>query len=456
MILDFILKNTPLLYLTQSLWRDEAFSVLTSEGSILSFIGKLNFEPPVYYVLLHFWIKLFGTSEIAVRSLSLVSFLLATCIVVFWAEHVFKKHWIAYLTPFLFFFNPMLLYYAFEVRAYGVLMFFATLSLYAYSTKRYKLLAVANIFAFYTHSFALFIPLVQLLHYGITHLTTKHFFTLKHLVKDHFLRSFIIWTLAISPWMVILLQEFAKSRQGWYFPVDLQLVLSVLGNMFTSYDGTPGNHWQYTRLLSLFLLPVLLFNLKDKKNRIETTYLNMAIFVPLIIVIGVSFIKPLFVNRYLIFVTIAQIMAISYTIYTIKHKYAQILLAAVFIILTAGINLYLPAKKPKLDIRSTLYEANAIRTNKDILLVTSPLIFFEAQYYTRDRSRVYLYNPDNVAFPWYVGDSAFDKKQMTTQLPEYPTRAVVVGMDQSISIQYRLPPQSSFSKHTANKPAPKK
>lgn len=437
-MLDFLLTHTPLLYLTQSLWRDEAFSVLTSQGPISSFIGTLNFEPPVYYVLLHFWIRLFGTSEIAVRSLSFFFFFLATCIVVVWSEKIFKKHWLAYATPFFFFFNPMLLYYAFEVRAYGVLMFFATLSIYAYSVKNYRLLTIANIFAFYTHSFALFLPFTQTLHYLFIHGKVKKISHLKHLFAQPFIQSIIIWLLVISPWMYIILKEFAKSRPGWYFPVDLQLILSVLGNMFTSYDGTPGGHWLYTRILSFFLLILFVFGLSTKQLRKETSYLFFAIFIPLTVVITVSFIKPLFVNRYLIFVTIAQVMLISYALYQIKHKQIQIAIGILLALLLIGINGYLPSRKAKVDIRSAFLEANTIRQKNDLLYVTSPLIFFEAQYYTKDRQNVFLYNPDGYAFPWYVGDSAFDKNQMTATFPEYPQRAVTVDEDGSVSINYLM------------------
>ncbi|MFZ5845548.1 MAG: hypothetical protein ACOY0S_03720, partial [Patescibacteria group bacterium] len=118
-MMQWLLTHTPLLYLTQSLWRDEAFSILTAQKPLGEIVGKLGLEPPLYYVLLHFWLKLFGTSEIASRSLSLVGLGLTTFIVIVWAEKLFKKHWLTWFLPLFFFFNPMLLYYGFEVRSYA-------------------------------------------------------------------------------------------------------------------------------------------------------------------------------------------------------------------------------------------------------------------------------------------------------------------------------------------------
>lgn len=42
-------------------------------GDIISTTVK-DFSPPLYYIVLHFWMMLFGHSEIALRALSLVFF----------------------------------------------------------------------------------------------------------------------------------------------------------------------------------------------------------------------------------------------------------------------------------------------------------------------------------------------------------------------------------------------
>ena len=132
---SWLIQHSPLFYLTQSLWRDEAFSILAAQRPLSFIFNNLGVEPPIYYVILHFWIKLFGSGEIAVRSLSFLGFALATVVVIFWAEKLFHKHFLSWYLPVFFFINPMLLYYAFEIRMYGWFMFFAVLSLYGYSEK---------------------------------------------------------------------------------------------------------------------------------------------------------------------------------------------------------------------------------------------------------------------------------------------------------------------------------
>src|SRR5438477_8042563 len=128
-MLNFLFTHTPLFYLTQSVWRDEAFSVLLAKQdffSILTLSAK-DFSPPLYILLLKIWISLFGTSEIAIRSLSFIIFLVGIYYFFLFLYDVFKIQTnFAYIYVLLVLTNPFLNYYAFEARGYSLL---ATLSL---------------------------------------------------------------------------------------------------------------------------------------------------------------------------------------------------------------------------------------------------------------------------------------------------------------------------------------
>lgn len=64
------------------LWLDEALSVNISTLPLSEITGALKRDghPPLYYVLLHFWTEIFGTSNLAVRSLSIIFGLLALAV----------------------------------------------------------------------------------------------------------------------------------------------------------------------------------------------------------------------------------------------------------------------------------------------------------------------------------------------------------------------------------------
>ena len=124
----FLFTNTPLKYLVEPFWRDEAFSYLLAKKSIVELVvlTAKDFNPPLYYLLLHFWMKIVGGSEISLRLLSFL-FYLGTIYV---SDHVMQdiygiplKKRVHYLL--LIAINPILLYYAFESRMYTMLAFFA-------------------------------------------------------------------------------------------------------------------------------------------------------------------------------------------------------------------------------------------------------------------------------------------------------------------------------------------
>lgn len=434
-MLNFLIHNTPLFYLVQSVWRDEAFSILFSERSPLWLITR-TFDPPLYYLFLHYWMKIFGESEIATRSLSILGIALSTVVVIHWSEKLFKKHWLSWFFPIFFLLNPTVIYYAFEIRAYAWYVFFTVVSFYAYTEGLWGLNIAAAVLGLYTHSYMLIVPFTQGIHYIITH---RKKFTLKNplaIIKDRFLQSLGIILLLFTPWLYQILTNLGQLKQSWYFPVDFHLIKAVLGNLFLGYEGTPGYFWNYSTVLSIILLGTFLFAVMDPKNKKRNSFFLLMTIVPLVLIIGISFIKPLFVNRYLMPVTIAEIFMIVFGLERIKNATIQKIAAAGALLFVVIFNMWYPTKHAKLDIRNTIFQVNALMGKQDVILANSPLILFESTYYSRDRSRVYLYNPERNPFPWYVGGSIVSPKQVVADLPPYPIRAFIIQANGSYEMIY--------------------
>lgn len=425
-----LLTHTPLLYLVQSLWRDEAFSILAAQKSLSFIITKLGFEPPVYYTLLHFWMKIFGSSEIATRSLSFIGFLLATVIIIEWGAQTYKKHWLSWYLPLFFFLNPMLLYYAFEVRTYAWYTFFATAMLFAYATKNWRWFLISAVLGFYTHVYLLLFIGALGLHY----LSNK-----KPALKDRGLRSFLLTGVLILPWLIKIGTEMIRLKSSWYFPVNVQLVKSVLGNMFTGFEGTPWYGWKYTSYLSLIIVGCALIALRNKPKRQHAKLVTIFGMVPLALIVGISFVKPLFVNRYLIPTTVAEVLIVVAALSSIRHALLQKLAAGFVLVAILWFNWWYPPQHPKLPIRNTFDEIHTVMNNKDIYLAADSLIYLETLYYARDRSRVYLYNPDGNSFPWYIGDALITADRHIRDFPTYPNRAFLVKNDATFEVVYRMP-----------------
>jgi len=76
----------------ESLWLDEATSVRTSALDVKSIVEERAGagHVPLYFIMLHFWVNLTGTSEAAVRSLSAVFGILAILITYLLGKELFN------------------------------------------------------------------------------------------------------------------------------------------------------------------------------------------------------------------------------------------------------------------------------------------------------------------------------------------------------------------------------
>jgi len=143
---------------TVSLWGDEAFAAVLAAklpSEIIKIVSR-DTSPPLYYLCLHLWMNLFGSSEVAIRSLSFL-FFLGTVFTVFLIGKFLWDKKTAILAAFLTFTNPFLFTYAFEGRMYAILVFTSTLAVYFFLKKNQLAFILASTAALYSHHFSIFI-----------------------------------------------------------------------------------------------------------------------------------------------------------------------------------------------------------------------------------------------------------------------------------------------------------
>lgn len=154
-------------------WIDEALSVGISSHPLgqLPHLLREDGSPPLYYVLLHFWMQAFGRGEVATHWLSEI-FALITIPVSYWGgASLFGRRTGAYAAV-LAAGVPFLTSYAQETRMYSLL---ALLSLvvaiafvhaFVYRRRRYlPVFSVALAAALYTHNWGLFLGLATFIAY---------------------------------------------------------------------------------------------------------------------------------------------------------------------------------------------------------------------------------------------------------------------------------------------------
>lgn len=430
--MNFLFQNTPLRYLTQSIWRDEGFSFFMAKENIFQIIlNSINdFNPPLYYILLHFWLRIFGESDIALRMMSFVFFIVTVYYIFLLSKTIFSEKFAFWVALFSFF-NPMLLYYAFEMRMYSLFALFTVMSLYYFVGKRWRAYIIVGTLGMYTHSFFSLIILAYLF----------YLFVIKQFKRKIVLRT-ITPLLLFIPWIPFLIYQFMESKNSWIFPVDIQLIKSALGNLFVAYEGTPGGLWGKTFYLSLVILLLVVFSIK--KNKKYGLLFGSLIFIPLFIILSYSFFKkPIYVNRYLIFVTIGEIFAISLAFWSIRSRVIRYALMTTSLLLVIYINVYASVRAhKKVDFRSTIEEIRRLSKEEDYVYAISPIVYFESAFYYPNRENVYIYNPQNIPIPKYIGTSVISPSRSALDFPDAPSRVFLVKEDGSFeTIISSLPTQ---------------
>ena len=145
-------------------WIDEGLSVGISSFPLADIpqVLRQDGSPPLYYLLLHLWMDLEGSSEAATRVLSLVPALL-TIPAGFWAGRSLFDRRTGWMCAALCALNPFITMYAQEARMYALLILlslFVTagfLHAFVFGRRRYLLLfAPALALMLYTHNWGLF------------------------------------------------------------------------------------------------------------------------------------------------------------------------------------------------------------------------------------------------------------------------------------------------------------
>jgi len=151
-------------YISGQFWMDEAITTGIASHPLSQIPGILRHDgsPPLFYLLLHFWIQAFGDSERATHSLSLL-FGLATIPVGMWAGWSLFGRRAGMYAATLFAFSTFLTQYAGETRMYelmGLLGLIATAAFihgFVYRRRKYLIMfAIAEALMLYTHAWGIF------------------------------------------------------------------------------------------------------------------------------------------------------------------------------------------------------------------------------------------------------------------------------------------------------------
>lgn len=384
---------------TASLWGDEAFSAILSMKPIPEIINIIarDTSPPLYNLTEHIWFQIFGTSEIAVRSLSFLYYLIAVFFVYKIANHLWDKK-TAILASILTFLNPFFFIYAFEGRMYSILAAAVTASMYFFLTQKWVGYVLATSAALYSHHFSIFAVFIQ----GIWFV--KEFFWGKRKVAYSILKSFLAIGILYTPWLIPLYNQTRMVGGGFWLGTP---TIRDLGKLILTY-------------LNISLIALIF---RDwKKNLEKSIFLLLWFTGPIILtwLISQKF-SSIFFDRYLLYAIPGAMLLVA----SQRQKFSKYFIAItlVFFLVAAFYYFTHPIKRPFRDLATYV---KAARDDGDFILnwySNGTHHIWETKYYAIGGP---IYVPSGGDLPFFVGTALMEKDDIITTLPTVSGRIGVV------------------------------
>ena len=465
-MINYLFTKTPLAFFTMDLWRDEAFSFVMAKQGVMNILrtSAQDFAPPFYYIVLHYWMMIFGTSEIAMRSLSFLTYALLLFVIFEIMVLVFKISMKRALWYFLLFLaNPFLNFYAFEARMYMMAALFVTLSYFALWSKKRILYIVALSLALYTHYFTIFILIAQIISYYFSNSNTslrlwrstplikrRIIPLLKRGVAQRMLRRgvsnmFILPILLFLPWLIYvgLNHDFSDAR-FWIIQPLLTDIFYTPFMLFTGYERVFGEYYHGAagfisfhtniNLMLIALLTLPIFFIKSVKKMKYLADLYLWAFLPALTLFILSFIStPVYLPRYVIASVPALLLLIiiSFELLVLhapkKRAWIPFALFGVVLFVTYSYNILNVKYHAKKHVSSMYKEVQAVRDVQDVIYLMSELDFHLAQYYIGND--VFIFGKSYGEIPQYVGKSLIPEAFVRQSLPLYPIKAFIIHYD---------------------------
>lgn len=383
---------------SQSIRLDESQSLWMS-GKSLPVLLKLTAEDvhvPLYGVLLHFWIHIFDNNIASARMLSLI-FSLATIPILYKVTRQASTPAIAIGTILLYSFSPFIVWYTAEARTYTLFTFVTTINHFYFlrflqrNGSEGKLgYFLSSLFGFYTHYFFILLAATQSLFLLGTAVYSRLEKTgneetrlsgLKLLLKQvSILGAAFIF---LTPWIYYFVRSGAGATTSPQIPPPTSY--NIFQVFFNFIFGFQSQAFQSFAISLWPLALIFLFFIFTKRKFIKVkgiAYFVAATFLPISIAFAVSFIRPVFLSRYLILVTPTLFIIIGWAIVNYPRHLSSIFLALVVVVMLSAstyqnISANTTAREDYKSVGTYLTQ-NA--TAQDIIAVSAPFTIYPIEY----------------------------------------------------------------------------
>ena len=297
---------------------DEPFTIFHAQDSMINIVklpGQNEPNPPLFMLLLHFWIKLFGISAHSVRSLPIL-FNALTAVYLFLIGKRFFNFWTGITASTLFIFSTYHFFFGADTRTYSMISCVTASSLfYLYALRKQPELKtniigfiISDLVLIYGHYFGWFVIFSQFLFISFN-------FTHKKFLKKAII-AIVITFLAYIPMFAILWKQFFISKEGtWVTPPQTSEYIQQIRWFMNSDKGL-------NVLMIILAIGIVISLIKKPEKELHKDALLLLLWwiVPYSLMFFISYKIPMFTNRYILFNSIGFYLFAAFTVNLLFQK----------------------------------------------------------------------------------------------------------------------------------------
>lgn len=237
--------------------------------------------------------------------------------------------------------------------------------------------------------------------------------------------------LAFLPWFFYIYPTIAThTAEFWIRTTTINDLAQSIGVLFTAYEPFYGYYDNFIIPLSLFLTIFVIFQSicyfhRERKKHDRFILFALWSFLFYIGILTLSFIKPIFHFRYLIFAPIGFNLFLFHLLEQTPRKTFLTLITILFVLIV-HYTLLESSSRRKGDMKKTIHEIKTMAGEKDLIYVADPTLYFSVSYYF-DEKRVFVYEPTSI--PYYIGKVLIPHDKIVIQFPLYPQKAFILKND---------------------------
>lgn len=398
-----------ILNLTQSIWFDEAYSAYLVRGDFGQIwdMTAQDVHPPFFYFALKMWSSVFGTSDIAMRFMSIFFGLIA---IVFIFQVVKKWFGIksATVATIVAAISPMFIRYAQEMRMYTMVLTIVFASTYCLTLalehskeksgrKFWILYAILICAGMWTHYFSAFCWIAHVV------IIMVHFGGPKKIYKDKKLFKTLILTYGLAvllylPWIPSFFNQIKTVQNGFWIPeMSFETTADFISSALFFNKAQEVTSWGLIIGVLLIVIEFITFMKVYRetsiKNQSKLKTLLLLIFVPIAVMVVLS-LPPLtssFVDRYVLYSIVALWILFGVTIALSKHDGLKNALC-VLVILVAGFGIvFVEKREPRGYISEILAETFIAAEEEEPIIANDVWTYYDGIFYTTEKHPIYLF-----------------------------------------------------------------